>query len=64
MGDSFVKFHGIGYERKVAVEVAASSDPAPECLCAQGVLSLSGIQPKELPGRGIEVGQNAVTIQE
>lgn len=36
VGDSFVKVHGIGDEREVAVEVAASSDPTPECFWPLG----------------------------
>ena len=56
VSDSLVEVWGIGHERKVTIEFAASADPAPEFLGTQDSLSLPGILPKELSGRGIEVG--------
>ena len=63
MSDGAVDFERARDEGKLAVEVAAFADAAPELLVGEKLLRGTGLHVEELPGGGIEVGEDAIAVE-
>ncbi len=62
--DGAIKLERIGEQGKIAVEFAAGADAAPELLGAEKILGFLRFHGEDLPGCVVEIGENAVAIEE